>query len=107
VSGQRTMGDHKTNGGGRERIIARLLSYGVWLACAFITAGLAVEGLSRTGLALRGFSLVKTGVALLILLPVARVALMLALFLRERDYIYAAISAVVLAIIGAGFLAGL
>lgn len=105
------MSDHKNKGIGWERIIAGLLRYGVWLACAIITAGLAIEllrppgGLILPGLS--GFGLVKAGVALFILLPVARVALMLALFLRERDYAYVAISALVLAIIGAGFLAGL
>jgi uncharacterized membrane protein len=42
-----------------------------------------------------------------VLLPVARVALMLAIFLRDRDYAYMVISALVLAIIGAGILIGL
>ncbi len=51
--------------------------------------------------------MVKAGVALFILLPVTRVALMLVIFLRERDSAYTAISALVLAIIGAAFLAGL
>ncbi|MDM4501851.1 DUF1634 domain-containing protein [Klebsiella oxytoca] len=37
-----------------------------------------------------------------ILLPVARVALMLTIFLRERDYAYVVIAALVLAIIAAG-----
>jgi uncharacterized membrane protein len=45
---------------------------------------------------------VKAGVAVFILLPVARVALMLTLFLRERDYAYTVIAALVLAIIAAG-----
>jgi uncharacterized membrane protein len=56
---------------------------------------------------LRDLGLVKVGVALFILLPVARVALMLAIFLRERDYAYTAISALVLLIIAAGVVSGL
>jgi len=51
--------------------------------------------------------LIKCGVALLILLPVARVALMLIQFAQARDTAYVAISALVLAIIATGFLAGL
>jgi uncharacterized membrane protein len=46
-------------------------------------------------------------VALFILLPVARVALMLATFLHERDYAYTAISALVLVIIATGIAIGL
>lgn len=49
----------------------------------------------------------KAGVALLVLLPITRVALMLVIFLSERDFAYAAISALVLGIIGAGFLVAL
>jgi uncharacterized membrane protein len=49
----------------------------------------------------------KVGVALFIVLPAARVALMLLIFLRERDYAFSLISALVLTIIAAGFLLGL
>jgi uncharacterized membrane protein len=95
----------------QERIIAGLLRYSVWLASAIIAAGLAVEWARPLAPAilpgLSGFDLVKAGVALFILLPVARVTLMVVLFLRERDYAFAAISALVLTIMGVGFLAGL
>jgi len=50
---------------------------------------------------------VKAGVAGFIFLRVSRLVLMFFLFLRERDACYRAISALVLAIVGAGFLAGL
>jgi uncharacterized membrane protein len=50
---------------------------------------------------------VKVGVALFIVLPAARVALMLLIFLRERDYAFSLISALVLTIIAAAFLLGL
>ncbi|SHL97398.1 Protein of unknown function [Nitrosospira sp. Nsp11] len=94
-----------------EQIIAALLWYGTWLASAVIAAGMALSALQQLeglpGFGLGGYDLVKAGVALFILLPVARVALMLAIFLRERDYAYMVISALVLAIIGAGILIGL
>lgn len=85
------------NYGRREQMIAALLWYGTWLASAVIGLGMI----------LGVYGIVKAGVALFICLPIARVALMLAIFLRERDYAYMAICALVLAIIGAGVLAGL
>jgi uncharacterized membrane protein len=95
----------------RERIIAGLLRYGTWLASTVVAAGLTIELVHRVRGPIphdpSGFDVVKAGVALFILLPVTRVALMLVIFLRERDYAYTAISALVLAIIGAAFLAGL
>lgn len=81
----------------REQMIAALLWYGTWLASAVIGVGMILSA----------YDIVKTGVALFICLPVARVALMLIIFLRERDYAYVAISVLVLAIIGAGVVAGL
>jgi uncharacterized membrane protein len=95
----------------RERIIAGLLWYGTWFASAVIAVGMVLDYLSRSGRLFGPGSgdlhLVKTGVALFILLPVARVALMLAIFLRERDYAYTGISALVLIIIAAGVMSGL
>lgn len=49
----------------------------------------------------------KAGVALFIALPVARVALMLLTFLREKDFVHAMIAGLVLAIIAAGVPAAL
>ncbi len=76
----------------REQVIAALLWYGTWLASAVIAVGMV----------LGGYGIIKAGVALFICLPIARLVLMLVIFLRERDYAYMAISALVLAIIGAG-----
>ncbi|MCF1742155.1 DUF1634 domain-containing protein [Paradevosia shaoguanensis] len=81
----------------REQLIAGLLCYGTWLASAIIAVGMI----------LGSHDIVKIGVALFICLPVARVALLLVIFLGERDYAYVAISGLVLAIIGAGVLLGL
>lgn len=88
----------------QEGVIAGLLWYGTWFACALIAAGMlmaAAEPLPAA-LPLDGFGVIQAGVATLILLPVLRVALMLAIFLRERDYAYAVIAGLVLAIIAAG-----
>lgn len=90
----------------RDRIIAALLWYGTWFACALIAGGMVLGmGQPAAGSVAHVFSghqVVKAGVAFLILLPVARVVLMLMMFLRERDYAYAVIAAIVLAIIAAG-----
>lgn len=90
----------------RDKIIAALLWYGTWFATALIAVGVVLTVLEYVPtflpLALTGYGAVKAGIALLILLPVARVALMLALFLCERDYAYSLIAALVLAIIAAG-----
>lgn len=95
----------------RERLIARLLWNGTWLASAIIAAGLILDFLHRIDVALlpsqAGSQVAAAGIALFILLPIARVVLMLAIFLHERDYAYTAISAVVLVIIGIGFAIGL
>ena len=97
--------------GQRERLIAGLLRYGTWLASAFIAGGLTLGLLQHLSkplfVGLGSFAFVKTGVALFILLPVARVVLLLFIFLLERDYVYTAVSALVLVIIGAGLLAGI
>lgn len=88
----------------REQLIAALLWYGTWLASAIIAAGIVMGALPHIehSLGLSGHTVVKSGVALFILLPIVRVALMLVIFLRERDYVYVAISAFVLAIIAVG-----
>lgn len=96
----------KDNSERRDRIIAALLWYGTWFACAQIAGGMVFgmrhPSADSLALGLSGHQLVKAGVAFLILLPVARVVLMLTIFLRERDYAYALIAAIVLAIIAAG-----
>jgi uncharacterized membrane protein len=105
------MSDCTNTSAGREQAIATLLRCGTWIASLVIGAGLAIQWLHPSArslpLGLGGFALMKAGVALFILLPISRLCLMLFLFLRERDKVYAAISALVLVIIGIGFLAGL
>lgn len=92
----------------QDQIIAGLLWYGTWFASALIAVGILLTPLGPIpafqAFPLSGHVAVKAGVAMFILLPVARVVLMLAIFLRERDYAYAAIAALVLAVIATGIL---
>ena len=92
-----------------ESLLAGLLRYGALVASGWIAVGM-VMGLCggapskhHVGLADRCMTI---GIVLLIALPVLRVALTTAVFLYERDYLFAAISGAVLAIIALGFLLG-
>lgn len=95
----------------QERMIGSLLWYGTLLASAIIAAGMLLGALQRFGLDFgietTGENVVKTGIAVFIVLPIARVALMLCSFLRERDYTFVAISVAVLAVIAGGVAIGL
>ena len=90
----------------RDQIIAGLLWYGTWFASAVIAVGMLLTAIEpfpvSFNLHLTGYGVVKAGVAMFILLPVTRVALMLTIFLRERDYAYVVIAALVLGIIAVG-----
>jgi uncharacterized membrane protein len=95
-----------------ERLLATLLQYGSWSACALIGAGVTVEALANAGLPDRithTFSeeALKAGVALFILLPVLRVVVMFSVFARQRNYKYAAIAATVLSIVATGCVLGM
>ncbi len=95
-----------------ERLLARVLQYGTWLASAAIGMGLAVALIdSHSGLHTGGlFSstrIISLGILLFILLPVIRVFLMLLVFLKERDYRFSAIAGLVLLILALGFVVGM
>ncbi|WP_250517424.1 DUF1634 domain-containing protein [Caballeronia sp. INDeC2] len=77
-------------------LLARFLQGGTWAACVLIGAGLIFDANTLTA-----------GVALFILLPVLRVALMLAMFAWQRNYLYVTIAATVLAVIAAGCVIGI
>jgi len=101
--------DHELMERRAERLIGRLLRFGTWLASLIITVGLAMTFVPGSAPHLAGISgegMTKAGIALFILLPIGRVTLMLGIFARERDYRYAAIAALVLAIIALGVLFG-
>jgi uncharacterized membrane protein len=89
-----------------ESLLASLLQYGSWLASSTITLGLALSFFSAHA-PLPGVKVVTAGVALFILLPVIRVLIMCLVFLRERDYKFSAIAALVLVILALGVVAGL
>ncbi|TXH36005.1 MAG: DUF1634 domain-containing protein [Rhodospirillaceae bacterium] len=88
-----------------ERHLARMLHRGTWLGSAVIAAGLVLALAPETGD--WGTGLMAAGIALFILLPVARVSLMAMTFLREGDYRFGAIALLVLAIIALGALVGI
>lgn len=94
-----------------EAILARLLRYGAIAAGGWLVLGLlwGMLGIGASanggGSAFSDFCL-AVGIVLLIALPVLRVALMMLIFAFERDYRFAAISALVLAIIAVGFALG-
>jgi uncharacterized membrane protein len=94
-----------------EELLASLLRYGSWLASAAIGLGFALALIgsnSRTwNLAiLPSMRIATLGIALFVLLPVLRVLLMLLVFIRERDFRFASIAALVLAIILLGIVLG-
>jgi len=104
--------------------LGRLLQGGVLLAAAVVSAGALrylikygmtrqqygtfvgeptdlshVGGILRAALELRGRGLIQLGLLLLIATPVARVAVSLLAFLRQRDRIYTAVTAFVLLVL--------
>jgi uncharacterized membrane protein len=85
-----------------EALLAKMMSRGTWLASAVIAAGLAIAFFSRQP----DLRIVAAGIALFILLPVLRVATMLVVFLRERDYRFGAFAAFVLIVIALGVVLG-
>ncbi|GAB1576297.1 DUF1634 domain-containing protein [Bordetella petrii] len=88
----------------RERRIAGLLHHGTWLASALVAIGMLATWLAG---APWSALVVQAGIGLFIALPVLRVALMLGIFLYERDYLYSVLALTVLAIIAAGLAVGI
>jgi uncharacterized membrane protein len=93
-----------------DRTLATFLNYGTWLSCAIIALGMALTLVPGSGAAAApplGMRIVTAGVALLILLPTARVVLMLVAFARRGERHYSMIAALVLLVIIAGFVLGM
>ena len=95
-----------------EWLLAGALHYGSWLASIVIGLGFALalidSWIGTHNLAiLSNMRIATIGIALFILLPTFRVLLMLIVFLRERDYRFSVIAALVLTIILLGFALGL
>src|ERR1700733_4194039 len=94
-----------------DELLAHLLRYGRWSALAAIGLGYALtltgpHAPIRNLPVLSNMQIVRVGIALFILLPILRVMLMLLVFIRERDFRFAFISGVVLAIILLGIFSG-
>jgi uncharacterized membrane protein len=85
-----------------ENLLGRLLHYGTLAASGIIALGLALS----FGSGSLGMGIATAGIALFILLPALRVAVMLIFFLRARDFRYGAIAALVLLIISISFFVG-
>jgi uncharacterized membrane protein len=85
-----------------ERILGTMLYYGTCLASSVIALGLIVAIASAAA----GTRIAAVGIALFIVLPVARVGTMLVFFARSRDYRFSGIAALVLAIILCSYLVG-
>jgi uncharacterized membrane protein len=85
-----------------EQFLSRLLRYGTYAASAVIAFGLAVAFDSNP----LGSRIATAGIALFILLPVARVGAMLIFFLRTKDHRFSAIASLVLVIMVFGYFVG-
>jgi hypothetical protein len=95
-----------------ECLLAGTLYYGTLMASAVVCLGLGLAmigarlGAPRLAI-LRDMRIARVGIALFILLPVARVIVMLIAYLRQRDYRLSAIALLVLTVILLGFAVGL
>ena len=94
-----------------EGILAGLLRYGALVASGWLALGMALDILRENCTSIKvpvaiSNGCLAIGIVLLIALPVLRVAIMMVVFLFEKDYCFAAISGAVLIIITLGFLLG-
>lgn len=87
-----------------ERRVGHFLRAGVWFCATLLGLGIAV-GLVPGAMSL-STTLIQTGTAALILLPVCRVALTFFLLLKNRDYAFVGITGFVLTILLIGLIFG-
>jgi uncharacterized membrane protein len=90
-----------------EPLLARVLNVGTWFASVVIAAGLVLSLFNERTPFPTGAQVVIAGIGLFVLLPILRVILMLTIFVKERDYQFAATAALVLLTIFAGFAIGI
>ena len=86
-------------------LLIRLLGLGSWLSCGLIATGMMFQ-VSSVSARSGADHLISTGIVLLIALPPMRVATMGMWFLVHRDFSFALIAVLVLAIIIASALLG-
>lgn len=100
-----------------ELTISKSLRIGVVISAAFIIVGLAmllithksgyssnyfpttVYGIFKGLVALKPYAIILTGLLILILTPVFRVAVSILVFLKEKDYLYVKITTFVLIVL--------
>jgi uncharacterized membrane protein len=86
-----------------EAVLARLLRLGSLVAAALLAAGIALMLLGMTGLAPK---LITAGLLVLLGTPVLRVVAAGVVFVKQRDWYFAAFSLVVLCAMAAGIYFG-
>jgi uncharacterized membrane protein len=90
-----------------EHLLAALLQYGTWAGSLVMAVGMVLRA-SAFGPVMRAGSVaMSAGVGIVILLPIARLVLMLAVYLAGREYRFAWIAALVLLIVAAGCVLGI
>lgn len=87
-----------------EIILAKLLRIGSVIAAALMGAGLLLSVLGVAGAL--GTELVTIGLIVLVSTPVMRVAVAMAVFVRDKDYLFALFCLVVIGALGLGVLIG-
>ena len=90
-----------------ESLLAALLNVGTWFAAIVIAAGLVLSLFYQRTSFLTGAPIVTAGIGIFVLLPILRVIMMLTIFLKERDYQFAVVAAIVLLTISAGLAIGI
>jgi uncharacterized membrane protein len=90
-----------------ESRLAKVLSYGTWLAWGTILLGGTLSALTDRITVYWGPTFVTAGISLFILLPVITVAMLLITFLGDRDYGFSAAATAVLAILFPSFYLGI
>ncbi len=87
-----------------DLLLARALSSGTWLSALVIVLGLALGFAGWPSASAR--KVISIGIAILILLPTLRVLLMLGVFVKKREYKFAAFATIVLIVIVSGIVIG-
>jgi uncharacterized membrane protein len=94
-----------------EGVLSAVLRYGALVASVWLALGMALGAYNKAvspvdTLTAASGGCLAIGVVLLIALPVLRVAIMMLVFLLQKDYSFTVISAAVLVIIILGFVLG-
>lgn len=101
------MTERVAKGRPHEALLAGLLRYGTWLASCVTVLGVVLGFTSANATDRIASKIVGAGVGLFIALPILRVLLMLAVFVKKRDYRLAAVTGLVFATIVGGLVLGL